>query len=162
MKSLVEHVNERLINEAKCVCDQIPAYDDDMDNREEVCGSIERFIDNMEAVTPKDLKKVRDWKGFEMDKLEDYTKVASQVAAWIRGVAALGEDDADSCIFFKTGVESISDGVDWPGFENSADNLEMDADLQTASDYDAIEQYLEDVCKHWNEISKIVNHMPWT
>lgn len=160
MKSLVEHVTEQLLNEAKCVCDQIPAYDDDMDNREEVCRSIEKFIDKMEYVTPKDLKKVRDWRGFEMDKLEDYAKCASQIAQWVRGVAALGEDDADSCIFFKTGVESISDGIDWPGFENSAEQLEDE--LQTAGDYDTVGQYLEDVCDHWNEISKIVNHMPWT
>lgn len=161
MQSLSEHMNESLLTEARCVCDQIPEYDSEADNRTEVATSIDSYLDKLEAVTPKELKKVKDWRNFEMDVLEDYAKVCHQVAAWCRGVAALAEDDADEAEMFKNYIESISDGQDWPGYENTAENLE-DESLQTVQDGEDYYDYIEDMCNHWNELSKIVNRMPWT
>lgn len=161
MKSLTDHVNESLLNEARCVCDQIPNYDSDIDNRTEVATSIDSFLVKIEGITPKDIKKVEDWRGFEMDLLEDYSKVCHQIVAWCRGVAAMVEDDSDNAELFKNMMESISDGVDWPGYENTAENLEEEK-LQTVQDSEDYYGYIEDVCDHWDEISKIVNRIPWT
>jgi hypothetical protein len=162
MKSLVEQVNESMmrVNE-KALCDLIPDYDEDADNREDVAHALDTYIEAIENVKPAQLKKVKDWSKFDDATLADYITICAAIAGWCWGVQSLADDDADEASTFSSYMLSIPDGEDWMGFDNVVDNLLGDGELKNIEDEEDVVDAVKDVCAHFNELSKVVNKKVW-
>jgi hypothetical protein len=167
MKSFSQFCNEalesnrRTVNEGNTICSLVPGYDPDSNNNEEVAHAIDAYIEAIEAIKPAQLKKVKDFAGYDVKTLKDYATVCAAVTSWIWGVQSLADDDADEAECFPSYVRSIVDGEDWMGYENTVENLVDEGELKTVEDDEAVEDMLKDVLAHWNEISKIVNRKEW-
>lgn len=167
MKSLTEclqaALNEQNINESKSVLSEFVPYDDNEDNGSECTGSVEPYCEKLKNLKPNDMKKIRDWKGFDKDKLEDYCTTVAAVANYITSLCDIARDERDSNSYdsIKDGIETVADIEEWMGYDSTLENLKHDGDLKTADDWDEIEVILKDVLNHMNEVSKVFLRMDW-
>lgn len=167
MKSIVECIhealNEQTINESKSVLSMFVPYNKRKDNGEESIGSVERYYVQLKDLKPNDLKKIKDWKGFDKDKLEDYCTTIGAIVNYLSGLCenARGERDTNAYDMIPYSIETVSSGEGWVGYDSTLENLKYDEDLNTADDWDGIGEILQDVLSHMEEISKTFLKMGW-
>lgn len=167
MKSLTEclyaALDGRSINESKSVLSEFVPYDENADNGEECTGSVEQYCEKLKNLKPNDMKKIRDWRGFDKDKLEDYCETVTAVMNYITGLCEIARDERDASAYdsIKTGIETVADGEEWMGYDSTLENLKYDGDLKTADDWDEIGAILQDVLSHMDEVAKASLRMSW-
>ena len=160
MKSIIEHITEAIVDEGRTAFSDIKTdwSEDDMEiYAQEAIDSCYKLASSLEGTKPADLKKVRDFKKYDMSKLEDYCKIIEEIGAWINGVIAIAEDDMPAAATYIEMVQFMADDND-SCIENVADNV---TDLKSVQDGEDVYDYLKDIFAHWNDVSKVVIGKPW-
>lgn len=151
MKPIVEHMNEAMVMESS-VFDTIDVEND----CEGACDYIERLGEQLEGVKPTQLKRV--FKNLDNKVLKDYCKILEEIAAWINGILSVARDEEDEAGMYIDMITRL--GSDYQSaLENVADNLY--GELDTIEDDEDVYDYVEDIFKHWQEISKLVFRKSW-
>lgn len=144
-------MNEAMVVESS-VFDSIDVEND----CEGACDYIERLGEQLEKVKPAQLKRV--FKGLDDKVLKDYCKILEEIAAWINGVLSIARDEEDEASKYIEMITGL--GNDYQSaLENIADNLY--GELDSIEDGEDAYDYIEDVFKHWQEISKLVFRKSW-
>lgn len=165
MKRITEHINDAmgLVNEAKMMAGIVSSFDaigDEFEAREEA-HQLDAAITKLEMLKPNDLKKIRDWKDFEDEKLRDYCKIIELCAGYCWGVQSQVDDEAgENYDYFIMTLDSFTDGQEWCGYDQTLDNMDnenFEYFIDDASKYAA----LDDILAHWNDLSKAIFHRPW-
>lgn len=159
MKSIVEHVNEAMVAEGRTVFADIKTDwdDDEMEiYAQEAIDDCYQLASQLESTKPADLKKVRDFKGYDAAKLDDYCKLMEEIGAWINGVMAQAEDDMPTAASYVEMVQFLAD--DDMTAESVADHVDG---LKTVSEFEDIYACVKDIFAHWDEVSKAIFRKPW-
>ena len=160
MKSIIEYITEAIVNEGHTVFSDIKTDwgEDDMEiYAKEAINSCYNLASKLGDVKPADLKKVRDFKKYDMGMLKDYCKIIEEIGAWIEGVLALAEDDMTEAASYIEMVQFMAED-NASCIENVADNV---TDLKSVQDGEDVYDYLEDIFAHWNDVSNVVIGKPW-
>lgn len=165
MKSLVEHMNERFVDEAKnTVFNSIPECPINSDVTDEIQPSIDRCYEIASTLEDSHknmglLKKVRAFKGYDEKKLHDYAYCLEEIGGWINGIMGLAEDEIAEANLYVEMTKRL--GVEYQAcLENCAQNIDPAGFDSITSDED-IWNYFEDIFANWNDVSKAIFKMPW-
>lgn len=157
MKNLTETLNESILSDLE---DSIEMYDDDPDMAINDCYALAEVL---EKVKPTQLKKVKDWKDYDKDLLDDYCVLLTQIGAYINGLMGEAEDykeEGDTRF-----VEMVHDLVDQP--DNCVDDVVMNSGQAKfksieSDDEDGIKYCVNDIFNHWEELWKVGFKQRWS
>lgn len=160
MKSIVEHINEAMVTEGRSVFAGIKTEwdDDEMEvYAQEAVDACYKLASQFEGIKPTDLKKIRDFKKYDMNMLEDYCKIIEEIGAWINGVTSEAYHHMPDATTYIEMIQCLGEEND-SCITNVADNV---TDLKSVQDGEDVYDYLNDIFKHWDDISKVLFGKPW-
>lgn len=148
MKSLVEHINEALINESKSVCGLCPRYNQDKPNQKEFVKVLEPIFQKLKAAA--DTTPIRAHSNIRATA----AIIKATMDILIRNLENIDDDFSESELDFQAFMTDIFDEYQDMITDEAYEYFDFEGRKETYA-------YIDSVNSEWDKYCKKVVGMPW-